>query len=243
MNIQNSYWLKLTLLSDASLGRGDGVAGMVDAEVQHDNFGLPYLGGKTLKGLLAATCAEILTALDQAGLAQYADWKKSARRLFGSPGSLVESLALMHVGDAQLPETLRQAAAYEAARSAGSTWRREDVLNSLTTLRRQTAMDPVTGTFQKATLRTVRVILRDISFSARLDFIDKNPSHTDLALLAACCKGLRRAGTARNRGRGRIAVALYDRDPFTTPEPSPVTDEAFMPMKNILQSPMKKEAG
>ena len=41
------YWLKIDLLSDTTLGRGDGVAGVVDAEVQHDAYGLPYLSGKT----------------------------------------------------------------------------------------------------------------------------------------------------------------------------------------------------
>ena len=45
-----SYQLRLTLLSDATFGSGDGVAGLVDAEVQHDYVGLPFLGGRTLKG-------------------------------------------------------------------------------------------------------------------------------------------------------------------------------------------------
>jgi len=241
MDIQNSYWLKLTLLSDAALGRGDGVAGLVDAEVQHDAYGLPYLSGKTLKGLLTATCAEILNALQQAQLSQYADWETSARRLFGSPGSLTAALGLMRVGDARLPDALRQATAYEVERERGY-WQREDVLASLTALRRQTAMDPVTGAPKKETLRTVRVILRGISLAARLDFADEKPSPTDLALLAACCKGLRRAGTERNRGRGRLRVALYDQDPFVHPEARPVTGKAFAPLKAALQ-PQEKEAG
>ena len=57
------YRLKLDLLSDATFGRGDGLAGVVDAEVQHDNAGLPYLAGRTLKGLLGAECADIVYAI------------------------------------------------------------------------------------------------------------------------------------------------------------------------------------
>ncbi len=55
-----TVWLTLTLKSDTAFGRGDGVAGLINAEVQHDESGLPYLGGKTLKGLLGATCSDIL---------------------------------------------------------------------------------------------------------------------------------------------------------------------------------------
>lgn len=43
---EGTLWLKFTLLSDTAFGRGDGVAGLVDAEVLHDPYGLPYLGGK-----------------------------------------------------------------------------------------------------------------------------------------------------------------------------------------------------
>lgn len=64
-----TYWLKFTLKSDATFGRGDGVAGMVDSEVQHDSYGLPYLGGRTIKGLLGEECASILFALRQQGKA------------------------------------------------------------------------------------------------------------------------------------------------------------------------------
>ena len=107
-----TYWLTFKLKSDATFGRGDGVAGVVDAEVQHDDYGLPYLSGKTLKGLLGAECAEILFGLRQAKPDQLADWKAAAEKLFGSPGSAAES-GLMRVGDARLPRSLRSVIAAE----------------------------------------------------------------------------------------------------------------------------------
>jgi len=36
--------LKFMLKTDTTFGRGDGVAGLIDSEVQHDEFGLPFLG-------------------------------------------------------------------------------------------------------------------------------------------------------------------------------------------------------
>jgi len=40
--------LTLQLKSDATFGRGEGVAGWVDVEVQHDPYGLPFLGEHSL---------------------------------------------------------------------------------------------------------------------------------------------------------------------------------------------------
>lgn len=47
------YSIKIKLLSDTTFGRGDGVAGLVDQEVEHDQYGFPFLRGRTLKGLLS----------------------------------------------------------------------------------------------------------------------------------------------------------------------------------------------
>ena len=224
-----TYWLQLELLSDDTFGRGDGVAGVVEAEVQHDEYGLPYLGGKTLKGLLGAECAEILHALDQAAPEQKPRWQESARRLFGYPGSDEASYADMHVGAAQLPEDLRAAVANQVR---GGKLSREEVLSSLTVLRRQTAMDPGSGAPQKETLRTVRVILRETPFAARLDFAAE-PKADDLALLAACVKAFRRAGTERNRGRGALQARLFEQPPGDDPGQA-VTETLFDPFRKAV---------
>jgi hypothetical protein len=45
-------FLAVELLSDTTFGRGQGTAGEVDVEVEHDGEGLPLVRGKTLHGLL-----------------------------------------------------------------------------------------------------------------------------------------------------------------------------------------------
>lgn len=199
------YTLKLELLSDTTFGRGDGVAGLVDTEVQHDDVGLPYLGGRALKGLLAAECDDLVYALQKQGAAQAARWQRAAERLFGQSGATLTGAALMHVGPARLPRDLHDVLAQDIANRRIS---RTEVLETLTTLRRQTAMDE-SGAPRKETLRTLRVILRDTTFSARLTFAAP-PGDDALALLAATVKALRRAGTGRNRGRGKLQASLYN---------------------------------
>lgn len=224
----NTLWLKFTLQSDATFGRGDGVAGLVDEEVQHDEHGLPFLNGRTLKGLLAAECAEILFALERIQPNQIARWRTAAQGLFGSHGSRTNDISHLRVGDAQLPEDLRAAIAEDFRRDKNLT--RAEFLESLTTIRWQTAMDARTGAPLENTLRASRVILRGTPFWARLDFT--TPATDDeLALLAACVKAFRRAGTARTRGRG-----LLQADLLAPNQPNAVTDQYLERLEKAVNS-------
>jgi len=210
-----TYRLAFTLDSDATFGRGDGLAGVVDAEVQHDEDGLPYLGGRALKGVLAEECANIFFALEKSDMADA--WRAAAYELFGAPGSDAQAQSILHVGHAQLPSDLRAAVQTGVRRGELS---REQVLESLTAIRRQTAVDPASGAPRDETLRSMRVIVRGLAFTADLSF-QGQPSPETLPLLAACVKGLRRAGQGRNRGRGRLTARLFD------PDGQDITDAQF----------------
>jgi len=199
-----TYKLKLTLLSDTTPGRGDGVAGSVDVEVEHDDYGMPFVRGRSLKGLLVEEWANLRFALGQAGV-DLNRWDKAAAALFGRPGSTLDDGAALHVGHARLPADLRQAIVTDLRREA---YQPADVLDALTDVRYQTAVDP-DGTPTEGALRAMRVILRGTVFEATLRFPEK-PSADALALLSACVHAVRRLGTARNRGRGRVKMRLYD---------------------------------
>lgn len=199
-----NYQLELCLKTDATFGRGDGVAGLVDAEVEYDpETGLPFLRGRTLKGLLVEECANILYAL---GNERAKPFNEAGQFLFGSAGSTLADDASMHVGPAQLPEQLRLAVLDEVKAKKTTT---ATILDSLTTIRRQTSIDESTGAPEKGSLRAMRVVLRDTAFVSQLEF-EELPTDKAQALLAACVLALRRAGTGRNRGRGRLEARLKD---------------------------------
>lgn len=210
------YYLKMTLLSDTTFGRGDGVAGLVDVEVQYDDYGCPFLSGRTLKGLLVQECADILAVI-AAEEKEDGIWKQAAACLFGGPGSGEQAEGNLMVGNAQLPEDLRKAIQQDIK---AKRLEPRDVLESLTAIRTQTAMDE-TGVPRKHTLRTSRVILRETIFEAELYL--NACSHTEIderarQLLAACVKGLRRVGTGRTRGRGKVKVELFDAEGKPCPD-------------------------
>lgn len=218
--------LQLTLKSDATFGRGDGVAGLVDIEVEHDRYGLPFLRGRTLKGLLVEECANVFHALKLQGkVANNVDWHLTAKSLFGRPGSGLEDDGEMLVGDARLPADFSAAVAYaveqEEERNGDneeSTWTPLAILESLTAIRRQTAIT-VKGAPRKGSLRSMRVVLREMVFESQLTF-SVDPNERQKALLASCVASLRRVGTGRNRGRGRVEASLFQ-------EGKDITDSAL----------------
>jgi hypothetical protein len=222
-----TFFIKFELLSDAAFTRGDGLAGVVDSEVQHDELGCPYLSGRALKGILVNECADILAALPTN---KRKNLDASAQHLFGQPGSSLNDQALWTIGDAQLPEDLRKVLQNDLAKRLKRLDESDDhkkitkmrqheisafrhaTLESLTTLRRQTAME-TSGVPKEHSLRTQRVILRQTPFEASLRYHGSaSPEEGDLILLAACIKAFRRAGSTRNRGRGLIEARFLDED-------------------------------
>ena len=197
------YRLKIKLLSDTTFGRGDGVAGLIDQEVEHDPFGFPYLRGRTLKGLLSEEGDNLIAMLTN----HRPSWERVACDLFGTLGSTIGTMGAVHVGDACLPEDLRQAVAFQINDQKNLT--KTEVLDSLTTIRRQTSIDPQLGTPDEGSLRSFRVVLRDRCFTADLIF-EKMPSDEMLSLIAVGSLALRRLGSGRNRGRGHVQCTLHD---------------------------------
>lgn len=217
----SNYTVIIKLLSDTTFGRGDGVAGLVDQEVEHDRYGFPYLRGRTLKGLLSEECDNLIAVLPDDSQRQH--WQEISNKLFGIPGSTLDTQAKIHVGDACLPSDLRR----EIAAQLDSEDKRKqnnpnykpnltstDILESLTTIRRHTAIDTESGAPAEHSLRSARVILRELPFDSEILFeIELNENSQDdqdmLALLIVGTLALRRIGSGRNRGRGHVQCSLY----------------------------------
>lgn len=199
----SKYTLKLSLLSDTTFGRGDGLAGYIDSEVEHDEYGLPFLRGRALKGLLAEECANVLFSLGSSGIS----WFDTANKLFGQAGSNMEDNSEIYIGNATFPDDLRQAVRF-AIEETNSQITADEVLKSLTTIRRQTTIK-ADGSPKKNSLRSERAVLNETDFFSDVMF-RTNPDEKMLALLAASAKSLQRIGLGRNRGRGKVSVELFE---------------------------------
>lgn len=200
------YTFQMMLLSDTTFGRGDGMAGVVDQEVEHDPYGFPFLHGRTLKGLVSEACDSLTAALLAPGR-----WSRALQRLFGSAGSGLANAGVWTFGDALLPDDLRAAVAaqQQIARPGDLPLLTPAmVLESLTTIRQQTAIDARSGTPEESSLRAARVVRRELVFTSVLTVAQAEPD--DIALLAAGALALRHVGSGRSRGRGRVHCDLLN---------------------------------
>ncbi len=186
--------LTIELLSDSAFGGDTGVT--VDREVTHDETGLPFIPGKSIRGLLRDTWLSMHHCFPSL-------WEAAARVL-GRPKRLDEH-CILRIGDALLEPAVREWVLYGL--SKGTRLTSDLVLEALTDIRTQTAVDRVRGAPKKGTLRSTRVILRGVKLRSHLEWLGE-PTKDDLRVLALCALGTRQAGLSSNRGLGHIRMLL-----------------------------------
>lgn len=189
--------MTVELLSDTTFGRGEGTAGVVDVEVEHDAWGLPFVGGKTLRGLLR----DIWLSMQGC----FPELQEAALQVLGSPADVAET-SILRIGDAVIEESSRRHLVAAAGREHHPL-APETILGALTEVRSQTSEDRGTGAPARTTLRSVRVVVRGLRFDAPLLWLAE-PTPKDLQCLALAVLGTRHAGLSRNRGRGHLRLAL-----------------------------------
>lgn len=195
--MNGSQVIQVELLSDAAFSRGDGTAGVVDVEVEHDELGLPFLGGKTLRGLLLDSWLSMQHC--------FPELSESARRVFGIEADF-EECSILRIGDAVLDSETRkwiEAAEFRPNKPIAPM----NVLEALTDIRKQTSEERSTGAPAETTLRSVRVVIRDLKLHSSLYWLSK-PEDDDLRCLSLVLLATRHAGIGRNRGRGNIRLTL-----------------------------------
>ncbi len=189
--------LYIELLSETTPGRGEGTAGEVDTEVTHDANGLPFIHGKTLHGLLLESW--LLMA------SHFPELHEASLQVFGQPGDN-EDTAILRIGDALLPDEVRDWVNF-ALKRTHEPLTPDNILRSLTNIRRQTSQSRERGAAEDTTLRTSRVLLRQLVFIAPLTWMQA-PEPAHLRCLALSALGARQLGAGCTRGRGYVRLTL-----------------------------------
>lgn len=187
----------IELLSDTTFGRGEGTAGAVDVEIEHDAYGLPMLGGKSLRGLLRDSWLSMQE--------HFPDLLDAGRRVLGPHGDLDET-AILRFGDATVEESAR-AFFVAAIKREHHTLPASAILAALTEIRMQTSEERRTGAPARTTLRSTRIAMRGLKLVAPLSWLAQ-PSRADCQCLALATLATRHGGLARNRGRGHLRLTL-----------------------------------
>lgn len=197
----DEFTISITALSSLHLGSGQADVN-VDAEVVHDESGLPYFPAKRLRGLIYESALEVTEMNTPLGSRE--ELKKELDLLFhhgmqGNTQLIIPNLYMNDYDEMKADwEYLLQA--YPELFSAN------DVLDQFTTLRYQTRLDRVTGTAADTTLHNMRVVDEGVIFEGKIEVLNGNAKQ--FKLLALALKNLTQAGLKRSRGFGCIDCAM-----------------------------------
>jgi len=180
--------------SDWHIGSGAGLPGDIDAAVNVDRDGLPFLDGKTLHDMWRDACETAVSALDPAWAA-WVEW------LFGSQPDAEKTTAAptaghVFVGTARLEPALTH-----------KLVTRPQLIDGLFGTRAAVAIDELTGTAKEGALRVTQMVRSGLNLHAEVGWEGDEPLPVEAqAVLLAGAFLLRRIGGKRRRGAGECAV-------------------------------------
>ena len=208
------FTFNLELLSDTLIGSGEGWGATIDTDVVFDDFGLPYIPARRVKGCLRESALEVVEMFEQSGI-DFAS-RDYLDTLFGKTGQNEAgalSFSNCYPGDYSLNKQWIEWLIAEYP----DIFSKDAVLDTFTSIRQQTAInkneDPNSsakkGIAEKASLRTSRVLDKGIKFSGSIESsFELENSLFDFLFYAT--RNLRYMGTNRNRGFGAVRCALTD---------------------------------
>lgn len=193
-------WMELRLLSDLCVSNGENYSAWIDNDICYDDYGLPIILAKRLKGCIREIALELAdwntyVELDQQ---KVLITQAQVNRIFGTGGSengtIKLSNAVLENYDSYIQEI--EISSYKEYLSF------QNVLNQFTYVRAQTAIDSRTGVAKPETLRFTRVAKKGLCFQFSYELENK----LEAAIFESAAKALKQIGLNRNRGMGRIQI-------------------------------------
>lgn len=201
----------MELLSDASIASDRGYGAIIDTDIVFDDVGLPYIPAKRLKGVLRES-GEILSNIfkranikleinidDIFGKQGRNDWQSAAN--FIVPNLYIEDYE-------KTREFFGSLFSGRGENTAGFNVfniSKDDVISYFTNVRMQTSIDQELGKTKRHSLRTTRVLDKNMvfgnSFLINEKYIDQ---------LLYICAATKKIGSKRNRGFGEVKIYIKD---------------------------------
>ncbi|WP_077611898.1 RAMP superfamily CRISPR-associated protein [Clostridium sp. Marseille-P2415] len=233
--MENGWWLIITLKSDLCTGTGDGIEGLIDIDIAHEN-GIPVIPAKRLKGCLLDSGRELM----ENGLVE----PEQLEFMFGKPGK--DSQGALHIGSAflyQVPgeilgdrENGIQIEDYNELQKeilGQEELGIQEILELLTRLRSRTAIEEISGNAKQGSLRTMRVVRNGIRFRSRIDLLRDMDDDSIMEALSWCVKGLRHIGLGVTRGFGEVTCELQKIEDDRQTEFLTLKEDGFKPDEEV----------
>ena len=202
--------LTITLCSDLCAGSGYAYAGVIDSDICYDDFGLPYIPAKRLKGCMRESAQSILYDFIS---------QEDVDKLFGAAGE--KSCGLLAINNARITNYDKIVEELKALKKNGSEVvaysSQQEILNQFTQIKVQTSIDE-NGVADDNTLRYTRVVKqyspitnKPLVFETEITLMQAT---TDLEeILKKIALATRNIGMHRNRGMGSVTCKLvFDKE-------------------------------
>lgn len=198
----HNFKIKITTKSPLQLGYGR--AGIViDSDVVHDKYGMPYFPAKRFKGLLYESALEIAEIFDEKIFT-----KKDIDKLFGQGE---DGISRIYINNFYLKNYEKMYSDWQYLNNEyKGFFTVQSILDLYTDIRYQTTIDKKTGTTVDGSLHNMRIIDAGTEFYGEIILIED--CELNQKILAFALKNLRFAGAKRNRGCGRIECLLTNED-------------------------------
>jgi len=192
--------LEIKTLSNTLIGSGEGSA-TIDIDIIFDDYGLPYIPSRRIKGILRSSAEEICDILGING-------KNLIEQIFGMHGKKegkirIDTLRILEYED--IIDGLKSIK-NNGKLKIGNLVTKNRIINHFTEIRQQTAINE-DGVAQEHSVRTIRVIKPNLTFEGEIQEIDVL-SEKEKALLYLAAFIFRRIGTARSRGFGEVKCKI-----------------------------------
>lgn len=202
------YYLKIKLKSDVLLGSGEGYGAIINTDIVFDEFGVPFIPAKRIKGCLRHSANEIAHMFNLAKIS----CSINSNQIFGETGQ--EQSTPMYFTNLLLEQYAENQPWFNYfINNYGSVVTKEAIISTFTHLRQQTAIAEDSGTAEMHSLRTIRFLkakgsptIENLTFIGKVIVVNEAIAE----ILALACLNLRNIGTKRNRGFGEVECKMFD---------------------------------
>lgn len=196
----STYILEIKFLSDAIIGSAEGYGAIIDTDIVYDEFGLPFIPAKRIKGILRNSSDDLIDYFKISNINYTIDKDK----LFGISGQQAGILVLPNFYIEEYEKNRRW---LRYLKNHKNNYKinvsTQKVLDTFTTVRISTSIE--NGISKKTSLRKFRCLNAGNTFYGKIDIDDKYAEQ-----LALICQNVDSIGTKRNRGFGKVEITLFD---------------------------------
>ncbi|MCB5250571.1 MAG: RAMP superfamily CRISPR-associated protein [Candidatus Cloacimonadales bacterium] len=223
--------IMITTQSDTQIGSGRGFGSVIDSDIEYDSYGLPYIPAKRIKGLFRDAALELLNFDGLNDLLEYTE--KDIDEVFGIIGSTNSSNSLIF-DNLSIKDKKHIAPWLDYLFSNYNYQFNSNTMQSyFTSIRNQTAIDGDKGIAKDYSLRTFRVLKKGFTFEGDISINNNDKQDKIVKMLAFISLVIKRIGTQRNRGFGKIEIEIINEK----------DEQLKVNLKNELKGKLEKELG